>query len=248
MSSLFYYFYLADAIKVMGVLYLVPVTLGGTDYLQVIPGPVLSLTRSLRHFIVEDIRSARRYLRLIDKDFPVDDCHFLELNEHTDVKQIEHYLDPVLQGYDTGLMSEAGLPGIADPGAVIIDMAHRKNIRVVPLSGPSSILLAIISSGLNGQKFTFNGYLPVKPAERSLKLRELERKAREGIAQIFMETPYRNRQMLDAILKVCNPDIRLCIASEITLPEESIRTMKISSWKKIIPDLKGKRVIYILQY
>ncbi len=242
----FYYFY-PLILLLMGVLYLVPVTLGGNDYLKVIPANVLSLTRSLRYFIVEDIRSARRYLRMIDREFPIDECRFMELNEHTGISEVENCLEPLLQGNNTGLMSEAGLPGIADPGAAVVAMAHSRNIRVVPLTGPSSILLALISSGLNGQNFTFNGYLPVKPAERYSKLRELERKAKEGYAQIFMETPYRNRQMLETILEVCHPDTKLCIASEITLPGESIRTMKISYWESKIPDLNGKRVIFIIQ-
>ena len=221
-----------------GRIYLIPVTLGGDDFLKVIPEKVISLTRLLRFFIVEDIRSARRFLRLIDKEFPINDTVFFELNEHTDESDIEHYLDPVLNGSDIGIISEAGLPGIADPGARIIALAHRKKITVTPLSGPSSILLALISSGLNGQNFTFNGYLPVKPAERSAKLRELEKKAGEGFTQIFMETPYRNQKMLESIITTCHNDTMLCIAADITLPTESIRTMKISEWKRDLPIIK----------
>lgn len=160
-----------------GRIYLIPVTLGGDDFLKVIPEKVISLTRLLRFFIVEDIRSARRFLRLIDKEFPIDETVFFELNEHTADSDISEYLEPVLNGSDIGVMSEAGLPGIADPGARIIALAHQKKITVTPLSGPSSIILALISSGLNGQNFTFNGYLPVKPAERSVMLRELEKKS-----------------------------------------------------------------------
>ncbi len=231
----------------MGSIYLIPVTLGGDDFLKVIPEKVLTITRSLRFFIVEDIRSARRYLRLIDKAFPIDECEFFVLNEHTAEADIGHYLDHVLNGSDMGLMSEAGLPGIADPGARIVAMSHQKNINIIPLSGPSSIILALISSGLNGQNFSFNGYLPVKPADRAARLRQLEKKAREGYAQIFMETPYRNQQMLESILEICRPDTNLCIASDITLPTESIRTMKISEWRKKPPVLKGRLVIFILQ-
>jgi 16S rRNA (cytidine1402-2'-O)-methyltransferase len=155
-----------------GRIYLIPVTLGGDDFLKVIPEKVISLTRSLRFFIVEDLRSARRFLRLIDKAFPVNDSVFFELNEHTIETDIEHYLEPAMEGSDIGIMSEAGLPGIADPGARIIAMAHRKKIIVTPLSGPSSIILALISSGMNGQNFTFNGYLPVKPGS----LKKMQRK------------------------------------------------------------------------
>ena len=234
-------------LNVNGRIYLIPVTLGGDDFLKVIPEKVISLTRLLRYFIVEDIRSARRFLRLIDKEFPINDTVFFELNEHTDESDIVHYLDPVLKGSDTGLLSEAGLPGIADPGARIIALAHKKKITVTPLSGPSSILLALISSGLNGQNFTFNGYLPVKPVERSVKLRELERKAGEGFAQIFMETPYRNQKMMESIVTTCHNDTMLCIAADITLPSESIRTMKISEWKRDLPSLNDKLVVFVMQ-
>lgn len=230
-----------------GSIYLIPVTLGGDDFLKVIPEKVISLTRLLRFFIVEDIRSARRFLRLIDKEFPINDTVFFELNEHTGESDIEHFLDPLLNGSDMGIMSEAGLPGIADPGARIIALAHQKKIKVTPLSGPSSIILALISSGLNGQNFSFNGYLPVKPAERTAKLRELEKKAGEGYAQIFMETPYRNQKMMEAILTTCHNETRLCIAADITLSSESIRTMKISEWRKNLPSLNDKLVVFVMQ-
>jgi 16S rRNA (cytidine1402-2'-O)-methyltransferase len=232
---------------VNGRIYLIPVTLGGDDFLRVIPEKVIGLTRQLRYFIVEDIRSARRFLRLIDKEFPINDSVFFELNEHTGESDITNYLEPIFNGSDIGVLSEAGLPGIADPGAGIIALAHRKRITVTPLSGPSSILLALISSGLNGQNFSFNGYLPVKPAERSAKLRELEKKAGEGYAQIFMETPYRNQKMLESIITTCHSNTLLCIAADITLPSESIRTMRISEWKRDIPILKDKLVIFVMQ-
>jgi 16S rRNA (cytidine1402-2'-O)-methyltransferase len=232
---------------VNGTLYLIPVTLGGDDFLKVIPEKVISITKRLRFFIVEDLRSARRYLRLIDKEFPINDTVFFELNEHTGDTDISHYLEPVLNGSDTGIMSEAGLPGIADPGARITALAHKKKITVTPLSGPSSIILALISSGLNGQNFSFNGYLPVKPSERSAKLRELEKNGAAGYAQIFMETPYRNQKMLESIIETCHSDTRLCIATDITLPSEYIRTMKISEWKRDLPDLKDKLAVFVLQ-
>jgi len=230
-----------------GRIFLIPVTLGGDDFLQVIPGKVINLTMSLRYFIVENIRTARRFLRLIDKNFPIDETVFFELNEHSDEKEISSFLVPVIKGSDIGVMSEAGLPGIADPGSVLVALAHQKDIQVVPLSGPSSIILALISSGLNGQNFAFNGYLPVKPALRSAKLKELERISREGQSQVFMETPYRNRKMLEAITAICQPGTKLCIAADITLPTESIRTKTIADWKTYLPDLTDKRVIYILQ-
>jgi len=230
-----------------GKIYMVPVTLGDNDYRKVIPDKVLSIIRSLRLFAVEDLRSARRYLKLIDKDFPVNDTTFQELNEHTNESEIGHYLDPVLKGSDMGIMSEAGLPGIADPGSLLVSLAHRKKIKVIPLAGPSSILMALISSGLNGQNFTFNGYLPVKPGDRVSKLKELERKSHDGFAQIFMETPYRNQRMLDSILASCNSETQLCIAVNITLPDEFIKTMTIAEWKKNLPQINDRMAVFILQ-
>jgi 16S rRNA (cytidine1402-2'-O)-methyltransferase len=230
-----------------GNIFLIPVTLGGDDFLKVIPEKVISQTKLLRYFIVEDLRSARRFLRLIDKRFPIDETVFMELNEHTEEQDIEGYLDAALKGADVGIMSEAGLPGIADPGAKIVALAHKKNIKIIPLSGPSSIILALISSGFNGQNFTFNGYLPVKPAEKASKIKDLEKKALEGYAQIFMETPYRNQKMFDALISVCNNETMLCIAADITLPSENIRSMKISDWKKNIPSLNDKLVVFVLQ-
>ena len=230
-----------------GSIYLIPVTLGGDDFLKVIPEKVISLTKLLRFFIVEDIRSARRFLRLIDKAFPINDTVFFELNKHTAESEISNYLAPVLKGSDIGVMSEAGLPGIADPGARIISLAHQKNIKVIPLSGPSSIILALISSGFNGQNFSFNGYLPVKLAEKISKIKQLEKKSREGYTQIFMETPFRNQKMFESIIATCDNETMLCIASDITLPSEFIRTMKISEWKRNIPSLNDKLVVFVMQ-
>ncbi|MCX6301607.1 MAG: SAM-dependent methyltransferase [Bacteroidia bacterium] len=230
-----------------GTIWLIPVTLGGDNYMDVIPGKALDITRRLRHFIVEDLRSARRYLRLIDKKFPIDDCVFYELNEHSVESEVVNFLEPVLNGHDMGVMSEAGLPGIADPGAKVISAAHIKKIAVSPLSGPSSIIMALIASGMNGQNFSFNGYLPVKPAERAARLRQLEKRAQEGYSQIFMEAPYRNQAMLESILATCNNNALLCIAADITLPGESIKTMKISEWKMDVPALKNRPVIFVLQ-
>jgi 16S rRNA (cytidine1402-2'-O)-methyltransferase len=232
---------------VKGRIWLIPVTLGGINYDDVIPGKALTIARQLRYFIVENIRSARRFLRLIDRHFPIDEAVFFEINKHTADAEISNYLDPVFKGNDIGLMSEAGLPGIADPGAGIVAEAHRKGITVTPLAGPSSIIMALIASGMSGQTFTFNGYLPVKQSDRAAKLKELELKAHEeGFSQIFMETPYRNQAMLDTILTVCNKNSLLCIAADITLSTESIKTMKISEWKKNVPDLRKRPVIFIL--
>ena len=214
---------------------------------MVIPEKVLSVTGQLRYFVVENLRSARRYLRLIDKKFPIDDSVFAELNEHTPDSDISSFLDPVLNGSDMGVMSEAGLPGIADPGTGLILLAHKMNIRVVPLSGPSSMLLALISSGLTGQNFSFNGYLPVNPVDRVSAIRQLERRSRDGYSQIFMETPYRNQKLLDTILDTCNDRTLLCIALNITQSGESIRTMTIADWKKMRSSINDQLAVFILQ-
>jgi 16S rRNA (cytidine1402-2'-O)-methyltransferase len=232
---------------VNGRIFLIPVTLGGDDYRKVIPDEVLSLTKTLRYFIVEDIRSARRYLRMIDKSFPIDETIFFELNEHTKDSETAIFLEPVMKGHDIGLMSEAGLPGIADPGTSLISAAHKKNIKIVPLAGPSSIILALISAGMNGQNFTFNGYLPVKQSEREAKLKEIEKRSVTGEAQIFMETPYRAQKMFDSLLAVLNSETKLCIAADISLPSEFIKTKFISEWRGENQPLNGRLVIFIIQ-
>lgn len=229
-----------------GKIFLIPVTLGGDQYTQLIPEYVLNITRSLRLFTVEEIRSARRFLRLIDKEFPIDNSHFHILNEHTRDDEVNDILQPVLNGEDMGLMSEAGLPGIADPGSRLIAAAHDQNIRIIPLSGPSSIVLALISSGLNGQHFRFHGYLPARQDERNRWIKDIEKMAMKGETQIFMDTPYRSARVLESILHECKPETRLCIAADISLPSEEIRTMRISGWKKRIPDLKDRLVVFLL--
>ncbi|HRC90009.1 MAG TPA: SAM-dependent methyltransferase [Bacteroidales bacterium] len=229
-----------------GKLFLLPVPLGGYNFKDVIPENVIKTTIELRHFIVENEKSARRYLRLIDKDFPVDKSVFMVLDEHSSEKNISVFLDYTLKGIDTGLMSEAGVPGIADPGANLVRLAHTKNIKVVPLSGPSSIILALSASGLNGQNFTFHGYLPVKRDALALKIREIEKKSAKGETQIFMETPYRNQRLLEYLISVCNPDTKLCIAADITLISEEITTRTISEWRNKSPQLKNRLVIFLL--
>jgi len=229
-----------------GSLYLLPVTLGNNEYNTVITGYVTEIARSLRHFVVEDLRSARRFLRLIDKTFPIDDTVFFELNEHTSQDVISDFIAPALEGFNIGLMSEAGLPGIADPGMLLVRMAHSSNIRVIPLSGPSSILLALIASGLNGQNFVFHGYLPQKAEERTVKLKEIEKRIAGGETQVFIETPYRAQKMTDAILAVCKPESILCIACDITLQTEDIKTMRIADWKKKHPSTDGRLVVFLL--
>jgi 16S rRNA (cytidine1402-2'-O)-methyltransferase len=229
-----------------GTIYLIPVTLGDTDFRRTIPEQAVEITKSLRFFAVEELRSARRYLRLIDRTFPIDETTFFELNEHSKEESISDILEPVLSGSDMGIMSEAGLPGIADPGSVLVKAAHIKNIRVVPLSGPSSILLSLTASGMNGQNFRFLGYLPVKPDQRHNKLRETEKAAMTGETQIFIETPYRAQKMFESIITICLGETMLCVASDITLSTEMIRTLKVSDWKKEKVDLDNRLVVFLL--
>jgi len=229
-----------------GNLYLIPVPIGGDNFRDTIPENVIAITLSLRYFIVENIRSARRYLRLIDRSFPVDSTRFFQLDEHTPESEISSFLEPLSNGHDTGLMSEAGIPGIADPGAGLIRLAHKMNIKVIPLSGPSSVFLALAASGLNGQKFTFHGYLPVKDDRLKARIRELEKLSAGGETQIFMETPYRAGRLLTYLLETCNSGTHLCIAADITLPTEQILTRKISEWRKNIPDFKDRLIVFLL--
>ncbi|MDD4150587.1 MAG: SAM-dependent methyltransferase [Bacteroidales bacterium] len=228
-------------------LYLIPNVIGDIEPKLVVPENLPMLIESLQHYIVEDIRNARRYLRKLSKNIIIDDLHFYELNKHIDDAQISTYLDVCKNGNNVGLISEAGLPCIADPGSVIVRMAHQKGIKVVPITGPSSIFLALMASGLNGQNFAFNGYLPVDSNSKNRKLRELEYKSqKEGQTQIFMDTPYRNNKMLDDIISSLNPNNYLCIAVNITCEDEMIETRKISDWAKTKPDLHKKPCIFII--
>ncbi len=218
-------------------LYLIPVTLGGSDVCRVLPGYNHDVVRSLRHFIVENVRSARRFLKLVDKAIDIDALTFRELNEHTDLSGISHYLDPLEKnGESIGIISEAGCPAVADPGAAVVELAQRKGLRVIPLVGPSSIIMAVMASGFSGQSFAFNGYLPVKDGERAAKLRKLEGRAwSEDQTQLFIEAPYRNMKMLGAILAACRGDTRLCVAAGLTTEQEWVRTKKVADWKKLPP-------------
>ncbi len=231
-----------------GKIYLIPTTLGDSEIKSVIPANVVDIIESLQFFIVENIRTARRYIRKVSKTKNIDEITFFELNKHTKPEEISGFLKPCLSGNPVGIMSEAGNPGIADPGASVIAEAHKKNIDVIPLVGPSSILLALISSGMNGQNFAFNGYLPVKDNERIRKIQELEKKSiTENQTQIFMETPFRNMKMLDSVLKTCKKNTLLCIAADITLKTEFIKTKTIGEWKKQKPQINKRPSIFILQ-
>ncbi|MDP4209608.1 MAG: SAM-dependent methyltransferase [Bacteroidota bacterium] len=229
-----------------GKLYLIPNLLGEGRPEEVLPPNVLTIIRSLRYFIVEDVRTVRRFLAKTGLPHPIDSLTFYTLNEHTTPAEITHYLDPIKDS-DIGIVSEAGVPGVADPGADIVRLAHQKGIQVVPLVGPSSILMAVMASGMNGQSFAFNGYLPVKNPERSQKIKFFEKRAlAEGQTQLFIETPYRNNHLLGDILSVCAPTTMIGIAADISLPTEFIRTMSASAWKTQIPELHKRPAIFMI--
>jgi len=229
-------------------IYLIPTTLGESEISTVIPQNIKSIIEELNVFIVENIRTARRYIRKVSNTKVIDDITFFELNKHTNNNEISSFLQPAIEGKNIGIISEAGNPGIADPGASIVNIAHRKGIQVVPLVGPSSILLALISSGLNGQNFAFNGYLPIKANEKVKKIQFLENRSKqENQSQIFMETPFRNMKILDDIFSACRNNTLLCIATDITLKSEFIQTKTIIEWKKNKPQINKRPTIFILQ-
>ena len=221
-------------------LYLIPVTLGDTPVEQVLPSYNREVIMGIRHFIVENVRSARRFLRQTDREFPIDDSTFYEMGKHADERKFSSYLQPLREGKPLGIISEAGCPAVADPGADIVSIAQREGLPVIPLVGPNSMIMAVMSSGLGGQSFAFNGYLPVEPPDRAKRLKALETRAwTEGQTQLFIETPYRNRKMFDSLLSTLRPQTRLCIAAGITTADEYIRTLPISAWKKEGLPLKG---------
>ncbi len=231
-----------------GKLYLIPTPIGDSRIEAVMPQGVIDVTRNLKYFVVEELRTARRYLSRVRVATPIDELTFFLLNEHTQPEELEEMLKPLLEGNDMGLMSEAGVPAIADPGAMLVELAHSKGIRTVPLVGPSSILLALMASGFNGQNFAFVGYLPVKPMERRKKIRQLEQRSRsEGQTQIFIEAPYRNIQLFKELLLDCNEHTRLTIAKELTSGDEMVVTKTIGEWKKLpLPYINKKNVVFVL--
>ena len=228
-------------------LYLLPVTLGDTPWGRVLPIYNKGVLSHIRHFIVEDVRSARRFLKKVDKDIDIDALTFYPLNKHTSPEAISGYLKPLEEGFSMGVISEAGCPAVADPGADVVAIAQRKGLKVVPLVGPSSIILSVMASGFNGQSFAFNGYLPIEPAERAKKLKQLEQRAyAEHQTQIFIETPYRNNKMVEDILQHCRPQTRLCIAANITCENEYIHTRTVKEWKGHTPDLTKIPCIFLI--
>lgn len=230
-----------------GKLYLIPTPLGDYSPALVLPEPVLELLPTLKTFVVEETRTARRFLSAAGLKGHIQELDFHELNEHTSPAQVESLAALFDCGNDVGLLSEAGLPAVADPGALLVALCHRKGIEVVPLTGPSSLMLALMASGLNGQQFAFNGYLPVKPDERRAAIKTLEkRSASLKQSQICIETPYRNDALLADILASCADGTRLCVAADITLQTQFIKTLTVGQWKKAVPVIGKRPCVFII--
>ena len=229
-------------------LYLIPVTLGDTPIERVLPAYNKEVILSIRHFIVEEVRTARRFLKQVDRNINIDELTFYPMGKHADAALFSKYLDALRNGEDMGVISEAGCPAVADPGADVVAIAQREGHKVVPLVGPSSRLLAVMGSGFNGQSFAFHGYLPIAPADRAKRLKQLEsRSAAEHQTQLFIETPYRNHKIIADILATCNPRTKLCIASGLTTNKEYICSKTIKEWKQTtLPDLNKIPTIFAI--
>lgn len=230
----------------MGNLYLIPNTLGEDNFSFILPDEVKSVIKSLDYFIVENERTARAYIKRLLPDKIQKDIHVEIIDKHTDPLDLPGFLKPIENGKNAGIISEAGVPCIADPGAEIVSIAHRKGLKVIPLVGPSSILLALMASGFNGQQFAFRGYLPFDQQIRKRVFQAMNKDIKDGITQIFMETPYRNNKLLDELLKIMHPETKLCIACDITLENEYIRTKTIANWVGSLPDLHKRPTIFLI--
>ena len=230
----------------MGNLYLIPNTLGEDNFSFILPDEVKSVIESLDYFIVENERTARAYIKRLLPDKIQKDIHVEIIDKHTDPLDLPGFLKPIENGKNAGIISEARVPCIADPGAEIVSIAHRKGLKVIPLVGPSSILLALMASGFNGQQFAFRGYLPFDQQIRKRVFQAMNKDIKDGITQIFMETPYRNNKLLDELLKIMHPETKLCIACDITLENEYIRTKTIADWVGSLPDLHKRPTIFLI--
>ena len=230
-----------------GKIYMIPNTLGGESTKDIIPQEVADKAISLRAFAVEDLKSARRLLRKIDREFPIDKCEFYLLNKRTPIEDLHKMLKVISRGDDLGVISEAGCPGVADPGAELVALAQQRDIEIVPLVGPTSIILALMGSGFSGQTFTFHGYLPKERKDRIRKLKDFEGDARRsGYTHIFMDTPFRNMNVLDDLMKELADTTMLCIASNITLQYETIKTMSVKEWKTKEFDLSKSPTMFLI--
>ncbi|WP_412464505.1 SAM-dependent methyltransferase [Flavobacterium mekongense] len=230
-----------------GKLYLIPTTLGESDPMDVLPQTVKRAIDFIDYYIVENEKTARRFIKSVNTQKVQANLKISLLNKHTEVSEHNAMIKPCMEGVNIGLMSEAGCPGVADPGAVIVKIAHEKGIQVVPLVGPSSILLAMMASGMNGQSFAFNGYLPIDKSDKKSALKNFEKISGDrNQSQIFIETPYRNNKLLEDILSALQPNTHLCIAADITLPTEYIKTLRVVDWKKTKVDLHNRPTIFII--
>lgn len=228
-------------------LYLFPVPLSDVGPEQVLPGSNLQLLLGIRYFVVENLRSARRFLKACHKSIIIDDLEFTELSEHTPPGEVDAMLAPMAHGHSIGVISEAGCPAVADPGADLVAAAQRRGYEVVPLVGPSSILMSLMGSGFNGQRFTFNGYLPIYARARAGKLKDMQQAIRrDHCTQIFIETPYRNNKLIEELCRVLPADMLLCVASDITGPRQRINTRRIDQWRRIKPDYDKIPAIFLL--
>jgi 16S rRNA (cytidine1402-2'-O)-methyltransferase len=230
-----------------GTLYLVPSPLGGGPPDNVIPAAVLERVRTLRYFIAENEKSARALLKSIGATAPLRELNIERLDHNTVSARIPELLAPLLAGYDAGLVSEAGLPAVADPGAALVRLAHQRGVRVSPLAGPSSVVLALAASGLNGQRFAFHGYLPVEGTELASALKGMERDSRRlGQTQIFIETPYRNARTFVTVLRTLSPGTLVCVAAELTLPGEDVRTRTVAQWRADPPQIEDRPTVFLM--
>lgn len=234
-----------------GKLYLIPSLLAPDTAVQCIPAAVTPLVTRLQHFIVESEKESRRFLKLLNREIDINALHFQLLNEHTRLheakKSPKYFLQPALQGHDMGLLSDAGCPAIADPGAVVVAEAHRQGIQVMPMTGPSSLLLTLMGSGFNGQRFAFHGYLPVNREERKKAILQLETESRQrNQTQLFIEAPYRNNQMMESLLQSCHPNTRLCVGTDLTDVTEMISSKRVADWKLAVPELHKRPVVFAL--
>ena len=221
--------------------------MGETPIEQVLPAYNKEIILGIKHFIVEDIRSARRFLKKVERNINIDELTFYPLNKHTSPEDISGYLKPLMEGHPMGVISEAGCPAVADPGADVVAIAQRKNLKVIPLVGPSSIILSVMGSGFNGQSFAFHGYLPIEPNERIKRIKALEQRVySENQTQLFIETPYRNLKMMEDILKNCRPQTKLCVAANITCEGEFIKTKTVKEWQGKLPDINKIPCIFLI--
>ncbi|HLP13685.1 MAG TPA: SAM-dependent methyltransferase [Flavobacteriales bacterium] len=232
---------------VKGKIYLVPSPIEDHYFADYLPLEINHVLNAVDYFIVEELKTARRFIKKINKQKNIDACLFHELNEHTNEKELAVFIQPVLEGRNAALVSEAGCPGVADPGQNLIALAHKHNIEIIPLVGPSSLLLALMSSGLNGQQFKFNGYLPKEQKQRKQKLKDLEHDTHKtGTTHLFIETPYRNNHLMGDMLSSLNAETKICVACEIKSAQQFIKTKTVKDWKTQVPDLDKRNTVFLI--